>query len=71
MDLLSQLDLFVFKDLLLMEVEIVGLVPEYRLADFDYKPKIPIERVHPKRVITQRAIHCTVANDVGWSVPLI
>ena len=45
-DVLSALRWVILKDFKLVEVEVVGLVPEYRLPEFQYEPIIPIQKVY-------------------------
>lgn len=63
---LSALHWVILKELQLVEVEVVGLVPEYRLPIFKYEPSIPIQNVYPDRTIPQTVLHCTVPNDGNW-----
>ncbi len=54
------------KEFQLVNVEIVGLVPEYRLPVFSYNPVVPIKQVYPSQDIPQTVLHCTVYNDGNW-----
>jgi hypothetical protein len=65
-DVLLTLRRVVPKDLQSVEVEVVGLVPEYRLQVFKYCPNVPIERVYPSRKISQTIFFCTIPNDDNW-----
>jgi hypothetical protein len=65
-DVLSYLRWIVLPDSRLIEVEIIGLVPEYRLTAFNYDPKIPTEHVYADEKIRQTVLHCTVPKDVQW-----
>ncbi len=65
-DVLLTLRRVVPKELQLVEVEVVGLVPEYRLHVFKYCPNVPIERVYPSRKISQTILYCTIPNDDNW-----
>ena len=65
-DVLSTLRWVVLQEFELVEVEVVGLVPEYRLPIFKYQPSVPIQNVYPDRTIPQTILHCTVPNDGNW-----
>jgi hypothetical protein len=65
-DVLSVLRKVVLKDFELVEVEFVGLVPEYRLQGFKYDPKIRDPRGNTSGKIHQTILHCTIPNDVNW-----
>jgi hypothetical protein len=65
-DVLLTLRSVVPKEFQLVEVEVVGLVPEYRLQVFKYYPIVPIERVYPGRKISHTILYCTIPNDDNW-----
>jgi hypothetical protein len=65
-EVLSTLRWVVLQEFLLVEVEVVGLVPEYRLPIFKYEPSVPIQNVYPDRTIPQTVLYCTVPNDGNW-----
>ncbi len=62
-DVLSALRKVVPIEFLLVEVEVVGLVPEYRLQEFKFSPIVPIEL---GQKILQTILHCTIPNDGYW-----
>ncbi len=60
---LSALHKVVPIEFLLVEVEVVGLVPEYCLQQFKFYPRVPIEQ---SENILQTILHCTIPNDGNW-----
>ncbi len=54
------------KEFQLVEVEVVGLVPEYRLPVFKYNQRVLIKQVYPNRKVSQTVLHCTICNDDNW-----
>jgi hypothetical protein len=62
-DVLSALRKVIPIEFMLVEVEVVGLVPEYRLQEFKFSPRVSFEL---SQNILQTILHCAIPNDDYW-----
>jgi len=65
-EVLSMLKQFQMKGRRLGAVEVVALLPEYRLRQAKYRADIPIERVWPGATIAQHVCLVTMRGDTAW-----